>query len=492
MSGFYILGLDQSTQGTKGVLVDKNGCLIARADRAHRQIISEEGWVSHDLNEIWNNVLQVLREVVEKSGIKKEQIACIGITNQRETIAAWDRESGKPLADAIVWQCSRAAEICDEIEEKMSDPEEIYRKTGIMLSPFFPAAKMSWLLRNNEKVQKAAREKRLAFGTIDSYLVYRLTDGKEFRTDYSNASRTQLFDITSLEWDEDLCRIFGVPAETLPEVTDSDMIFGTTTIGGWLDKPIAIAAVLGDSHGALFGHGCLEEGDIKVTYGTGSSIMMNLGEKYSHDSHGLSTSLAWKYKGRVSYVLEGNINYSGAVITWLKDDLKLIHSAKETEELIREANQDDGTYIVPAFSGLGAPWWNNKAKAMIWGMSRTTGKNEIVKAACECIAYQINDVVRTMRADTGLAIPEICADGGATSNQYLMQFQSSITNADIKIPNTEEMSVLGVVYMAGISRGLYPEEIFQTLQYDRYLPDMEESMRREKTEGWINAVEKLW
>ncbi|MBQ1312809.1 MAG: glycerol kinase GlpK [Blautia sp.] len=491
MSEFYILGIDQSTQGTKGVLVDASGRIVGREDLPHDQIISEEGYVSHDAGQIWANSLQVLKNVIEKTGVPKEKIKAMGITNQRETTVAWDKNSGAPLAKAIVWQCARATDICSQVEEKYHCAVEVYQKTGIKISPFFPASKMAWLLQNEPAVKKASEEGSLAMGTMDAYLIYRFTKGASFYTDYSNASRTQLLNLQTLRWDEDLCRMFGVPMAALPALMDSDGEYGCTDLEGYLPAPIPIRGVLGDSHGALFGHNCRQSGGIKVTYGTGSSVMMNIGGEFRQSQHGLATSLAWKVGGKVSYVLEGNINYTGAVITWLKNDLGLIGSAGETEGLSREANPEDGTYIIPAFSGLGAPWWNNEAKAMIYGMSRTTGKKEIVKAACESIAYQIRDVVDAMRSDTGLAIPELCVDGGPTRNGYLMQFQSDIADAAIRIPDAEELSVLGAVYTAGMAAGLYDEKVYNAISYQMYQPQMKQEAREKKVQGWKEAIGKL-
>ena len=491
MSEFYILGIDQSTQGTKGVLVDEHGRIVGRADRPHDQLIGGNGWVSHNLSQIWENSLKVLCEVIEKTGIDKSKIRCMGITNQRETTAAWSRRDGRPLANAIVWQCSRATQVCEKVDETYACADEIYHRTGIKLSPFFPASKMAWLLQNEPKVQAAAAEGDLALGTMDAYLVYRFTGGAAFRTDYSNASRTQLMNLTDLSWDKTICGWFGIPMDALPEITDSDAVFGETDLDGYLPHPIPITGVLGDSHGALFGHNCRMSGGVKATYGTGSSVMMNIGGEFVQSRHGLATSLAWKIGGKVSYVLEGNINYTGAVISWLKNDLQLISSPGETGELAREANPADTTYLVPAFSGLGAPWWQNDVKAMICGMSRTTGKKELVKAACESIAYQITDVLEAMRSDTGLDIRELCVDGGPTRNEYLMQFQSDIADVSIRIPDAEELSVLGAVYTAGISAGLYGSDVFDALRYQQYAPVMEKECAQAKREGWKKAVSML-
>lgn len=492
MRTFYVLGVDQSTQGTKAVLFNEKGFLIARYDLPHAQIINERGWISHDLSEIYHNVIAACKGVIEKAGISSSDICCMGITNQRETTAAWDKQTGKPLAPAVVWQCNRATEICMDLENNRGLAGEIYKKTGLKLSPYYPAAKMSWLIQNVPEVKEKAQKHTLALGTVDSWLIYKLTHGKSFKTDYSNASRTQLFHLRNLCWDTEICNIFGIPVDALPLVGDSDSVFGKTDLEGFLKEPIPICGVVGDSHGALFGHNCRKEGEIKATYGTGSSVMLNVGTTPVTSSHGLSSSLAWKVKGKVSYVLEGNINYTGAVISWIKDEVGILPSAAQTEDFIKKANPQDQTYLVPAFSGLGAPWWKNDASAMIVGMNRSTGKNELVKAACDCIAYQINDVVEAMRKDTGLAIGTLCVDGGPTRNRYLMQFQSDITDAQIRIPDTEELSVIGAAYMAGISLGVYQEkEIYQRVSYEDYHRKMDEKIRQKKQEGWKKAVRML-
>ena len=457
MSSFYILGIDQSTQGTKAVLFDKDGKIIARADAAHKQIVNDQNWVSHDLEEIYANVIKAARQVVEKAGIDKKQIVCIGIDNQRETTAAWNRKTGKPVADAIVWQCSRAKDICRRIGEDGVSGEKVYRRTGLKLSPYYPAGKMAWFLENISGAKELAENGELALGTMDSWLVYKLTGGKEFKTDYSNASRTQLLNIKDLVWDREMCELFGIPMKALPQICDSDSTFGYTDLEGYLDKEIPICGILGDSHGALYGHNCRQAGGIKTTY-----------------------------------VLEGNINYTGAVISWLKDNLHMISSPGETEELARKADPNDHTYIVPAFSGLGAPWWRDDIYASISGMSRTTGREEIVKAGCECIAYQINDVIDAMRKDSEIDISQMCVDGGPTRNKYLMQFQSDISQTEIKIPDAEELSVIGAGYLAGESAGYYePDDIYKAITYNFFETEMPEQERNEKVQGWNEAVEML-
>lgn len=492
MSTFYVLGIDQSTQGTKAILFNDQRKIIGRSDLPHKQIITGEGWVSHDPEEIYHNVVAVCKRVIESTGIEKKLISCIGIDNQRETTVGWDKKTGQPVGDAIVWQCNRAKDLCERIEVHQSAGDEIYKKTGLKLSPYYPAAKMAWMIENLPGIGEQSKKHTLAMGTIDSWVIYKLTHGTSFKTDYSNASRTQLFNIRDLQWDRELCGIFNIPMDALPEVLDSDSVFGYTDLEGFLDKPIPICGVLGDSHGALFGHNCLSEGDIKATYGTGSSVMLNTGFEPFFSKHGLSTSLAWKVKGKVSYVLEGNINYTGAVISWLKDQLGLIQSAAETSKLASEADAHDQTYVIPAFSGMGAPWWRGDARALITGMSRTTGKKEIVKAACECSAYQINDVIEAMRKDTGLNISRICVDGGPTRDKYLMQFQSDITDINIKIPDAEELSVIGAAYLAGISAGLYDETgIYDAISYNSYQPQMDGDIRERKLTGWGKAIKML-
>ena len=483
----YILGIDQSTQGTKAVLVDSHGDMIGRADFAHQQIINEKGWVSHDLEEIYTNVLKAARAVVEKTGIDKKEIRAVGISNQRETTAIWNRD-GKPLNQAIVWQCSRAAEMMKKVQPY---GDEIRAVTGIPLSPFFPAAKMAWLLDYTEGIADMLEED-ICLGTMDSWLIYRLTGGKEFKTDYSNASRTQLFDIRNLCWSKKICSYFGIPQKCLPEVCDSDSLFGMTDFEGFLEQPIPIYGVAGDSHAALFGQGCHEKGMLKTTYGTGSSIMMNTGEECITSSHGLVTSLAWKLNGRVNYVLEGNINYTGAVITWLKDDMKLIESPSETADMARAANSEDQTVLVPAFSGLSMPYWKNDARAMLYGMTRTTGRNEVVKAALESIVLQIEAVLNAMRKDSGIEIREVRTDGGPTRNDYLMQLQSDLSDTTVIPAKVEELSAIGASYMAGMGCGLYSDkEIFCGTGQNRYLPQMKESVRQEKLRRWEEAVEMV-
>ncbi len=500
----YVLAIDQSTQGTKAILFDKKGNLKYREDIPHKQHINENGWISHDLNEIYDNTLKVVKKVIERSGIRKEEIACLGISNQRETSAAWNKETGRPLAQAIVWQCSRAEAICERIRncmiaEKQDEQGNILNasaiiadKTGMPLSPYFPASKYAWLLENEEQVKSAKNDETLAFGTIDSWLLFKLTNGMVHATDYSNASRTQLFNINTLKWDEEICSWFGIPLISLPEVKDSNSRFGVTDFDGYFDEPIEICSMIGDSQAALFGQGCVQKGMIKATYGTGSSVMMNVGNEPLKSQNGLVTSIGWGINDRVTYVLEGNINYTGAVITWLKDDVGLIEAPSDTQRLAEEANQSDNTYLVPAFSGLGAPYWKPNARAVLYGMSRTTGKKEIVKAALESIAYQITDIVESMKSEEDIQVKELCVDGGPTKNQYLMSFQSDILQTSVKMPRCEESSALGAAMLAGLSSGFYkPDNLFNNEDRVIYVPSMSSQDRNDKYRGWKETIDVI-
>ena len=490
MSEQYIISIDQSTQGTKALLFDSAGSLIWRVDQAHRQIIDEKGWVSHDPMEIYQNIIAVTARLLEETQIDRDKVAGVGISNQRETSLAWNRITGEPVGLAVVWQCARAADLCDQVAAA-GHGEKIRRKTGMNLSPYFPASKIAWILRNVEGARELSDAGTLCHGTIDSWVIYKLTGKASYKTDFSNASRTQLFNIFDLKWDEEICGIFGIDPKNLPEVCDSNSNFGETDFDGVLPHSVPIHGVLGDSHGALFGQGCLEPGMMKSTYGTGSSIMMNIGEIPVLSTHGVVTSLAWSIDGKVNYVLEGNLNYTGAVITWLKDDLKMIQSPEETQSLAEQAAADDPLYLVPAFSGLGAPYWDSRATAMLTGMTRTTGRAEVVRAGLECIAYQIQDVIEAMSEDSQVKVHELRVDGGPTKNAYLMQFQSDIAGIDVQVPDSDELSGMGPAFAAGMALGLWDQTVFEKLNRKKYAPRMDAELRNKKYEGWKKAVEKV-
>lgn len=476
----YILGIDQSTQGTKLLLFDRNGAIAGKTDRSHRQLISEQGWVSHDLNEIYQNLLEALQELLRKTGIDGSQIKAVGISNQRETTCAFDQQ-GLPFAKAIVWQCGRAAEIASRHADKA---ELIFGKTGLKLSPYFPAAKMQWFLEN--ELQDIEPEK-IRLGTVDTWLICRLTHGAVYKTDATNASRTQLYDIRRGQWDEELMDIFHVRPSMLPEVTDSNGDFGMTDFDGILPAAVPITAAIGDSHAALFGQNCRTEGMIKATYGTGSSIMMNIGDKMVSDPR-LSTSIAYQMDGRTFYCLEGNINYTGAVISWLKNDLQLISSPGETEDLIARANPGDQTVLVPAFTGLSAPHWNTEVRAAIMNMSRTTGRGEIVKAAVDSIAQQVTDVIEVMKEVSGHPVKCLRVDGGPTRNHYLMKLQSLLAECSLDVPDREELSAIGAAYMAGMKAGIYSDEVYDNLHYQHYRSETNEKRRQQMRRGWKAAL----
>ena len=487
--GNYIMALDAGTTSNRAILFNHEGKIVSVVQKEFTQIYPQPGWVEHDANEIWSTMLGVAVEAMAKVGVSASDVAAIGITNQRETTIVWDKNTGEPVYNAIVWQCARAAGIC---ERHQAEAEEIRQKTGMTLSPYFPASKLQWIMENVPEAGELAKEGKLCVGTMDVWLIWNLTKDHAFRTDYSNASRTQLFNIHTLRWDEELLAAFGIPAEALPEVCMSDSVFGYTDLEGLLPREIPICGVLGDSHGALFGQNCRYPGQLKATYGTGSSVMMNIGTEPKLSESGLVTSLAWGRDGKVEYVFEGNLNYTGAVITWLKEELGLIENPGETAALAEKARKEDRTYFVPAFTGLGSPYWDPDATGMFTGITRTTGRNEMVKACVECIAYQITDLIDLMRKDTELSVPVIRVDGGPTANEYLMQFQSDMADCKVQIPQLQELSGMGAAYMAGISTGIYdPQRIFDSIAYTEYEPRMTGEIREEKYRGWKNAVKQV-
>lgn len=442
----YILAVDQSTSATKGMLFDETGAISShKISLPHRQIYPDGNRIEHDPMEIYRNVLKCIEEMTEHAGAGN--IAAVGITNQRETTVIWEKESGLPIANAVVWQDQRGAEICRGLS---GHEDEVYERTGLPLSPYFCAAKASHLLSHVEGARRKAERGELLFGTVDSWLVYNLTKGRKHTCDYSNACRTQLFNIHSLEWDEYLCGLFNIPMEMLPEVGDSDGDFGEIAAGS--ARGIKIAGVIGDSHGALLGQGCVEKGSVKATYGTGSSVALNTGEE-PFFVKGLSTSLAWRIQGKTLYELEGNITCTGDALMWMRDQMGLVDELSGIEGTAVSVRDNGGVYVVPAFSGLGPPYWNENARALICGLNRSSTKAHIVRAFLEQIAYQINDVLLNMTEKGGFGLKELRTDGGPTKNKFLMQFQSDIAGKEVRCANIAEISARGAAFAAGIHIG---------------------------------------
>lgn len=484
------LAIDQSTSATKAMVFDEQGALLCRSDIPHRQITNEAGWVEHDPEEIFGNTLAACRQAVLAHGIAGRAIGAVGISNQRETAVCWDRATGRPVYPAIVWQCGRARDITDALA---GHADEVRRATGLSLSPFFSAAKFSWIVRNVPEAADLLRQGRLCCGTVDAWLLFRLTGGREFMTDYSNASRTQLLNLDTLDWDDGMISLFGLDRAALPEVCMSDSRFGETTLGGLLGRPVPIHAMMGDSQAALYANGCHLPHAAKATFGSGTSVMMNAGgARPRAASPGVVESLAWGIGGAVTYVLEGNINFSGAVVSWLKDGLGLIASAAESERLAMEAGSANGVYLVPAFTGLSAPYWRNDVRAMLCGMGTSTKREHIVRAALESIAYQIKDIAGELEASCGRPLSELCADGGAARNGFLMQFTADMLGCRLRISETEELSAAGAAYLAAISAGLSDRDtVFTGVRHRAVEPEMPEEQRKTLYNGWKRSVSML-
>ena len=487
----YIISIDQSTAGTKGLVWDKQGTLLSRADVPHRQICNEKGWVSHDLKEIYGNSIKAVKLALEKAGISPHEVAVIGISNQRETAAAWDRESGEPVCNAVVWQCGRAADLVRELDN--SDfSTQVREITGLTFSPYFSGAKFAWILKNCPEARASQDKGSLCCGTIDSWLLFSFTNGQVFKTDYSNASRTQLLDLDTLSYSKPIVEAFGLKPENLPEICYSDSFFGETTLEGLFSKAVPIHGVLGDSHAALFANHCLEPYSAKATYGTGSSVMMNAGKIRPKPGEGIVTSLAWGMKGSADYVLEGNINYTGAVIKWLVEEMELISSPKEVAALAASVEDNGGVYLVPAFSGLGAPWFKDSVRAAIIGLNRGSRKAHLVRAAEECICYQIRDVVEAMNNSIPQPLSVLRLDGGPTRDAFLMQFQADILGMEVQISGTEELSGAGAAFCAGIGLEVATkEELFSNARFTILRPSMDEGQREKNYQGWKRAVKGI-
>jgi len=481
-----ILSIDQRTSGTKAILYNKKGDVVESAYTLHRQIYPKPGWVEHDAVEIFDKTIEAMKTACQKAGITSDDLAALAITNQRETIVAWDKETGLPICNAVVWQCQRAADICAELEAK-GYGGVVKEKTGLPLSPYFSAAKLKWILENVDGAMNKAKEGKLLCGTIDSWLIWKLTGGSVHATDYSNACRTQLFNIRELKWDEEMLNIFGIPASMLPDVKPADDIFGYV-------KGVPITGIMGDSHAALFGQQCWQTGMAKATYGTGSSVMMNTGGQPVYSENGLATSIAWKDSKGLYYVLEGNINCTGAVIRWLVDQLGILSSSKESGEIAASLKSNDGVYLVPAFVGLGAPYWDSDARAAITGMSIGTGKAHVVRAAEESIAYQIKDILELMMQDAGINLKELRTDGGPTRDRFLMQFQADVLGIDVRPSRIAEVSSLGSAMMAGLATGFWSIDDIEAFAKSEqvYTGSMSAGEIDKLYSGWKDAVSRVF
>ncbi len=485
----YILSLDQGTTSTRAIIFDKNSQIIASAAREFPQIYPQPGWVEHSPKDIMGTVVAVTGEALVRAGISASDIAAMGVTNQRETTFVWDKKTGKPVCNAIVWQCRRTAEYCEYLKTAGLS-QTIYQKTGLVPDAYFSATKIKWILDNVEGARALADAGRLAFGTADTFILWQLSRGKIFSTDYTNASRTMLFNIHTLKWDEELLSLFDIPADMLPEVKPSGYNYGCTD-ESFFGSPIAVCGVAGDQQSALFGQLCLDEGDVKNTYGTGCFLLMNTGDKAVKSSNGLITTLAASFGGKPQYVLEGSVFVGGAVVQWLRDELKILTSAEESEKEALKVKNSGGVYVVPAFTGLGAPYWDSDARGAILGITRGTNRSHIIRAALEGIAYEVYDLVEAMQKDSGIKITRLAVDGGASKNNFLMQFQADILNCSAVRPKIPETTALGAAYLAGLTAGFWKNlnELKKNAAVDRvFTPYMSEKTRGELLNGWQKAV----
>ncbi len=492
MSKKYIMALDQGTTSSRSILFDKSGNIVATAQKEFTQIYPHPGWVEHNPMEIWGSQSGVMREVLETNYISPDEIAAIGITNQRETTIVWDKNTGKPIYNAIVWQCRRTSEICDELEAK-GYKDMIKEKTGLILDAYFSGTKIKWILDNVEGAREKADNGDLLFGTVDTWLTWNLTRGKVHVTDYTNASRTMLYNIKELKWDDEILEILDIPKSMLPEVKPSSCIYGYTDEHMLAGAKIPIAGCAGDQQAALFGQTCFEEGSAKNTYGTGCFMLMNTGEKPVESKNGLVTTIAWGVDGTVEYALEGSIFVGGAVIQWLRDELKVLYNAKQSQFYAESVEDTNGVYIVPAFTGLGAPHWDMYARGCVMGLTRGANREHLVRAALESIAYQVKDVLHAMEEDSGLKLSSLKVDGGASSNDFLMQFQSDILDTNINRPKVVETTALGAAYLAGLAVGFYESktDIKNSWIMDReFSPNMDEDKRNKLYKGWQKAVNR--
>ncbi|MCF8463965.1 MAG: glycerol kinase GlpK [Flavobacteriales bacterium] len=486
----YILALDQGTTSSRAILFDKNGAIFATSQKEFTQFFPKAGWVEHDPMEIWSSQLEVAQDVLKKNGVSAKDVAAIGITNQRETTVVWDRKTGKPIYNAIVWQDRRTASICDKLKADGFE-KEIRNRTGLVVDAYFSGTKVKWILDNVKGARKRAEAGELAFGTVDSWLIWNLTGGKTHVTDYSNASRTLIYNINELKWDKKLLKAIDVPETVLPEVKDSSSVYGKTEkalFGG----EIAIAGIAGDQQAALFGQACFEPGMAKNTYGTGCFMLMNTGETPVKSKQGLLTTIAWGLDGKVEYALEGSVFIAGAAIQWLRDGLKMIDESPDSEYFAMKVVDTDGVYVVPAFAGLGAPYWDMYARGAMFGLTRGTTKQHIIRATLESLAYQTKDVLDAMQKDSKITLNALRVDGGACANDLLMQFQSDMLQTDVQRPKVIETTALGAAYLAGIAVGFYEKkQISKNWAIDKtFSPTMSLAESKKLYKGWQKAVQR--
>ncbi|HOY41744.1 MAG TPA: glycerol kinase GlpK [Chitinophagales bacterium] len=487
----YILAFDQGTTSSRAILFDKNGNIVSVAQREFTQIFPQPGWVEHDPNEIWQSQIEVAREAVAKANIQPREIAAIGITNQRETAIVWDRETGKPISNAIVWQDRRTAGFCDELKTRGLEAY-VKENTGLVIDAYFSGTKINWILNNVEGARQKAHEGKLCFGTVDTWLIWNLTKGKVHATDFSNASRTLVYNIKELKWDEQLLHEFDIPASLLPEVLPSSGHFGATHPDVFFDLEIPIAGVAGDQQSALFGQTCFEPGMAKNTYGTGCFMLMNTGTERVVSQHGLLTTIAWSVDGKVEYALEGSVFIAGAAIQWLRDGLKLIDTAPDSEYYAMKVEDTGGVFVVPAFAGLGAPYWDMYARGGIFGLTRGTRKEHLIRATLESLAFQTYDILEVMEKDAGIQLKTLKVDGGACSNNLLMQFQADILEVKVERPKVIETTALGAAYLAGLAVGFYKKDKLADNEHISacFEPKMKQEKREKLLKGWKKAVER--
>lgn len=488
----YILSFDAGTTSSRAIIFNKKGQIINVAQKEFQQIYPEAGWVEHDPMEIWASQSGVAREVLEMSAIRPDQIVGIGITNQRETTLVWDKNTGMPVYNAIVWQCRRTASYCERLKEK-GWIDKIRDKTGLVVDAYFSATKIAWILDNVEGAREKAERGDLLFGTVDTWLVWNLTRGKVHVTDYSNASRTMLFNIKDLKWDDEILEVLNIPKSMMPEVKDSSCIYGYTDEHTYGGARIPIAGIAGDQQAALFGQNCFKPGMIKNTYGTGCFVLMNTGQEMIRSKNGLLTTIAWGIDGKVSYALEGSVFIAGAAIQWLRDELRLVYDSPQSEYYANKIEDTDGVVVVPAFTGLGAPYWDMYARGGIFGLTRGTKREHLVRATLESLAYQSKDVIEAMQEDAKIPLAYLRVDGGASANNFLMQFQADMLNTEVHRPRTLETTSLGAAYLAGLAVGYWKDldEISEDFSIDRtFKPQMSQEKRDKNYKYWKKAIER--